>query len=130
MSFYESPIFIDILLVIMYVLAAAAIGITAWSMFHSVHMRNRESVIQGIPAGKIAWGVAILLSTILIITGLLADTSAIVINGKTFSDTLWLRVSDMLINTSIILIIIAIIGVAAGSMSLGRKISKKEKSHK
>ena len=54
---------------------------------------------------------------------LLAGTQPLVINGKPFSDTFWLRTSDMFINTSVVLILIAIIGAAIGYSGIMRKMN-------
>jgi hypothetical protein len=122
MSFYESPLFVEILIISIYVLLTATLLLAVWSMLRSLRLRDRQPKTMGIPEGKIAWGVFALMTGLLVGTYLLADTSYIYTNGKAFTDPLWLRISDMLINTSIVLISIAVICVIAGAMSLGRKL--------
>ncbi len=120
MSFYESPVFIDMLLGCIYVLLIVTLGLTIWSMVRSLSMRERASKIQGIPARRIAWGVFALLAVTLVLTCLLADTTPLTINGHAFTDTFWLRVSDMLINSSIILMAVAVICAVLGMSGVGR----------
>ena len=122
MSFYESPLFVEILIIGIYVLLAATLLLAVWSMLRSLRLRDHQPKTMGIPAGKIAWGVFAMMTGLLITTCLLADTSFIYINGKAYDDPVWLRISDMLINTSAILIIVAVICVIAGAMSLGRRL--------
>ena len=43
-------------------------------------------------------------AVVLLITYLLASTQRVVSNGKPFTDTLWLRLTDMFIFSSILLI--------------------------
>lgn len=122
MSFYESPLFIDVLLTSIYVLLGLALGLTAWSMVRALRLHDRERLTMGIPAKRIAWGVAALLTATLALTALTADTQPLSINGQPFVDHFWLRVSDMLINTSIVLIIVAVVSVALSTMGIGRKL--------
>ncbi len=109
MSFYESPLFVELLLDGIYLLLIAVVGLTAWSALRTVRLRKGQDGEERIPARGIAWGVAALLVLTLSATALLADTTPLTINGKTFSDTFWLRVSDMLINTSGVLMLVAIV---------------------
>jgi NADH:ubiquinone oxidoreductase subunit 6 (subunit J) len=120
MSFYESPLFIDVLLVSIYVLTALTVGLTAWSMLRTLRMHNSERLTMGIPAKRIAWIVALLLAATLALTALTADTQPLNINGHTFDNSLWLRVSDMLINTSTVLIVVAVMCVALSALGIGR----------
>ncbi len=124
MNFYESPVFIDVLLGCIYVLLIATLGLTVWSMVRSLTMRERPSKVQGIPARRIAWGVFALLVATLALTCLLADTTPMTINGHAFTDTFWLRVSDMLINSSLILMIVAIVCTILGMWGVGRMRNK------
>lgn len=120
MSFYESPLFIDVLLTSIYALLALTLGLTAWSMLRTLQMRNRERLTMGIPAKRIAWGVALLLCATLALTALTADTQPLNTNGHTYDNSFWLRVSDMLINTSTVLIVVAVMCVALSAMGIGR----------
>ena len=120
MSFYESPLFIDVLLTSIYALLALTLGLTVWSMLRTLQMRNRERLTMGIPAKRIAWSVALLLSATLALTALTADTQPLTINGHTYDSRFWLRVSDMLINTSTVLIVVAVMCVALSALGIGR----------
>ena len=120
MSFYESPLFIDVLLTSIYALLALTLGLTVWSMLRTLQMRNRERLTMGIPAKRIAWGVALLLIATLALTALTADTQPLTINGQTYDSRFWLRVSDMLINTSTVLIVVAVMCVALSALGIGR----------
>ena len=127
MSFYESPVFVDALLVGIYVLLAVTLGLSVWSMLRSLRLRERKTTEQGIPAKHIAWGVFALLVGTLALTCLLADTTPLYINGNAFTNRFWLRVSDMLINSSIILIVVATLGVVVSAMGMGRHWNDKKR---
>ena len=120
---FESPLFIDILLYVIYAMILVAIGLTVWSGLRSMRRQDKSDTrSNGIPARRIALLTVALLVVTLVVTCLLASTRELLINGKPFGDKFWLRVSDMFINTSIILIIIAIIGAAVGYSGICRKV--------
>ena len=130
MSFYESPIFVSILLHVIYALLAIAVVIMVWSMVHSLRQKNRgDSIVHGIAVRRIAIATALLLLIIMTVTWLLASTKPLTINSRIYDDPFWLRASDMLINTSIILIALAAIGVALGMAGVSRKIGSKPTSN-
>lgn len=118
----SSPIFVELLLWTVYALLVVSIGLTAWSMLRAMRMQGRGEVrSNGIPVGRIAWGTVALLIVLLAVTFALGSTEPLAINGKTYADSFWLRASDMLINTSLTLVVIAIIGVLFGLSGLARK---------
>lgn len=121
MAFYESSLFIDILLITIYVMLAAAIGLVVWSVVCSLRKRDVQSAEPGFPAKLIAWGTGALLVLTLCATYLFADTTPIIINGQRYSNALWLCLSDVLINTSVVLIIVAVICVVFGALWAGRR---------
>ncbi len=126
MSFYENPTFIDTLLITLYVMLAVVTLLVGWSVVRSLRLREGEQKEWGFPSKRIAWGVVILLIATLAITALLADTTPLIINGKPYDDPLWLRIGDMLIYSSGVLIVVAMICVAVSSLGLFRKL-KSEK---
>lgn len=125
MSFYETPLFVDLLLGFIYVLIAAAIGLCLWSVSRTFRQRERKVTADDKLARRLAWIMSSALVFVLLVTCLFASTQPLHINGEPFSDTFWLRVSDMLINSSVILILIAAICVALSAMGIGRMIKKK-----
>jgi len=121
---FESPLFIDILLYAIYAMIAVAIGLSVWSMVRGLRRQGKdEGGSNGIPARRIILITIALLVLTLLLTYLLGGTQPLVINGKPFSDTFWLRSSDMFINTSVVLILIAIIGAAIGYSGIMRKMN-------
>ncbi len=129
MSFYESSFFIESLLIAIYVMLAAAIGLVVWSALRTVRNKDRNSMEWGFSARKTAFGVLALLVGTLIITGLLADTTPIIINGRVYDDTMWLRVSDMLIWTSGVLVVVASCCVVFASLFSERRGKKAREKH-
>lgn len=108
----DSPLFIDIVLYTIYVLLAAAVLLTVWSVVRGARCEVRGTKYEnGVPVRRIAWLAAGLLVVTLVVTWLTASTQPLTINGKTFSDAFWLRMSDMLINTALVLIVVLTITI-------------------
>ena len=106
MNSFVSPFFADLMLGLMYLMFAVALGVTAYSVWHTLRNRQKgDDIVNGVPAGKIGWCVAIALVVCLVVTFLLGSSSPVVTNGTVFSDRFWLKVTDMFIYTSILLII-------------------------
>ena len=66
---------------------------------------------NGVPVRRIAWLTAGVLVVTLAVTWLTASTQPLNINGKTYANAFWLRISDMLINTALVLVVIVSIAV-------------------
>jgi hypothetical protein len=75
-----------------------------------------------VPARTIAYGVAGVLLLIMVLTFLVVSSNPMLINGEWFKDTFWLKLTDMFIFTTIILLVLAAIGVLLGSLGVGRKL--------
>ncbi len=100
------PFFADLMLWLMYVMVAAAMLVTAYSVWHGLRNRRKgDDVINGVPAGRIGWCVAIGFVICLLLTFLLGSTQPVMTNGIRFADPFWLKTTDMFIYTSILLII-------------------------
>ena len=116
---------IDFLLYTIYLLLAGTALLAVLSAVKSIVQGGGEPVINRIRVRLLAWGIGLSVTVVLLLTFLLADTTPLIINGKVFDNRFWLRVSDMLINTSMILMLVAALGVAFGLSGWSRKIGRK-----
>ena len=111
----DSTFFIDILLWAVYVLLAATVAMAVWSAVHGVltHESSADAMASR-RTSMIGYATAAVVAVIMLVTCLLASTTPVVSNGKPFTDVLWLRLTDMFIYTSILLICLcsAIVAVA------------------
>ena len=105
---YASPTFVSLVLWVLYVLLALALGLTAWSVLRGMRLQGRP------PHGRLPLAVAGLVVLTMVATWLLASTEPLSVNGRTYDNAFWLRTSDMLIGTSAVLM-----AVAAGCMVIG-----------
>lgn len=114
---------IDVLLVVMYLMIIIAILVAAYSMFNAWRRRDRSQRVQnGIPTAKITWAVVASLVVILLLTFLFGSNETLIVNGKQYAEGFWLKVSDMFINTSLILILVAFIGLVFGLTGWNRRL--------
>lgn len=119
---FNAPLFTDALLVFMYVMLAVAIAVAIVAMARGIKMRDDgEKVSNGIPAVRIAYGTVGLLVASLIFTFVCGSSEPMKINGETFAETFWLKATDMFINTSLILMAVAVIAVCYGLSGRNRK---------
>ena len=109
---FVSPFIADIMLWLMYIAVAVAIGVTLWSVVKTLRMRTKDDeVINGVPQTRIAWTTAFCFVVCLAVTWLLGSSEPLTINGTLFTSKFWLKAVDMFIYTSIILIIGCLAGV-------------------
>ncbi len=101
-----SAFWADVLLWLMYIVLAVAMLVSAYSVWHGLRNRRKgDDIINGVPAGRIGWCVAIGFVVCLVVTFLLGSSSPVVTNGVCFTDKFWLKLTDMFIYTSTLLII-------------------------
>ncbi len=105
---------IDFLLVLMYIAVIATLVVTGWSAARSLSLRDHsQRVVNNIPVRRIAWATAALFFLLLIVGFLVGSSAPMTVNGEDYSRWFWLKVSDMFIFTSALLIIIAAVLVVA-----------------
>ena len=115
---------IDLLLYAIYGMLGLALALTVWSVVRTLLRSRGDAVVWGIPARLIGWLTVAGLALVLALTYAFGDVRPLAINGRVFADGLWLRMADMLINTSLILILVAVAGVFYGVSGLNRKLKR------
>lgn len=120
---FNAPVLTDAVLVFIYVLVTAAVVLAVAAV--AIGMRRGDgsgAVVNNIHAARISWAVAALLALCLIVTFVLGSPSPVMVNGVEYADTFWLKATDMFINTSFVLLFVAVCGVAFGLSEYNRKI--------
>lgn len=119
---FNAPLFTDMLLITTILLLVGAVAVAAWSVVRSLRTTGRgERMSNNIPVRKIGTAVAIGTFAVMLLTFLLGSAAPMTINGSTYDDSLGLRVSDMFISTSLLMIAAAIAAVLFGSYKTIRK---------
>ena len=107
-----SPFVADIMLWLMYITVFVAVTVTLASVVKTLRMRTKDDeTVNGVPQARIAWTTAGCIAVCLVATFLLGSSEPLTTNGHLFTSRFWLKTADMLINTSIILIIGCFTGV-------------------
>ena len=123
---FNAPLLTDVLIGFMWVLLVLAVVAALVAMVKGLRMSNQdEELSNGIPSRKIAYstyGITILL---LVLSFAFGSSKAMMVNGAHFTDAFWLRVTDMFVNTSLSLLVIAAGVVIFGATRYYRKEHQK-----
>lgn len=112
----------DAVIITIYIFIAATMALAAWSMTRS--MRRGSEIIDKdnlINSAKIKRGIFAFVALCLIATFSLASNEPVNINGEAFDNRIMLRITDMFINTTLILIVTALGGLFYGMSGHIRK---------
>lgn len=119
---FNAPMFTDAVIYLMDFLLFLAVVTAALAIVKTVRKTGKgEAVSNGIPVRKISFAVIGVLVVLLAGTFALGSVKPIMVNGVDFADRLWLRVADMFINTSLVLLVLAIAAVVFGASRYYRK---------
>lgn len=106
---FNAPLLTDALLILMALLLVVAIVIGVGAVV--IGMKKRDSndkIVNGVPAARISaitFGVTFLL---LLVTFVFGSTQSMTINGHQFTDVVALKVTDMFVISSIVMIALAV----------------------
>lgn len=120
---FNAPMLTDAVVVTIYLFVLAAAALAVCSLINGRRHRDRSlAVVNGIPVARITTAITILTIVCLAATFILGSPEPMAINGTRYADAFWLKATDMLINTTIILLIIAVCGVIFTLSGYNRKI--------
>ena len=106
----------EVMLWLVYATVAVAVAVTVFSAVRPLLIAPRRQT-----AGR-GWLIVAFTALLLVVTWLLGSDRPLVVNGTVFSDAFWLKSTDMLIVSSLILIVVAVALVCFGVTGLNRKI--------
>ncbi|MBQ8047263.1 MAG: hypothetical protein IJ196_04990 [Prevotella sp.] len=110
---FNAPAMTDVLIGYAVTLTAAALLLTLLSVgVASLNGGKRSQRHNGVPAMWLAIGVFVALAVLLSATFLLGSPSAIMVNGRFYGNTLWLRTADMFVTSSLVLLLTGAVAVA------------------
>ena len=120
---FNAPMLTDMLLGYIYLMVVVAIGVTAYSVVHGIRTRGRQGYSEnGVAAGHITIATWVFTVLLLVISFALGSTDPIKVNGKDFCEGIWLRLSDMFIISSGVMILLAILAVTFGMSGYSRRM--------
>lgn len=123
---FNAPLLTDTLLIYIYVMCGLAVVVAVVAMVRGALMYGgRRYETNGVPSGRIARGVALLLVVTLVVTYALGSSEPLIVNGRVYAESGWLKLTDMFINTSAVLGVVAVAIVVYGVSGLNRKNNRK-----
>lgn len=109
---FVSAFWADVMLWLMYFMLVASLVVTGLSVWKTLRMRTKDDeVVNGVPQTRIAWTTAGCFVVCLVVTWLLGSSTPLTTNGEVFASKFWLKMTDMFIYTSVILIIGCFAGI-------------------
>ena len=113
----------EVMLWLMYAMLFVALVAAVASAVHSLrHRYDSIAASNRVPRKYIAWGVAGFTVLLLLITCLAGSSQPLIINGISYTDRFWLKATDGLIVSSVILMVIAACFVIYGVSGMNRKL--------
>lgn len=116
------------LLIVIELLILATVALALWSSYKSAKLRReaRKGQVAN-PTVKIVVCVVAVLWLAYVVVELLLTAEPMMINGKLYDDSLWIHLSDIVLNTAIIMFLIAAGTIAYGYLNTYRLRKVKEK---
>ncbi len=119
---FNAPLFTDVLIyfmVLLFIGAISSLGYSAWKGYRS---SGRQMKLEnGIPETKLRYATWAGTAIAMLLSFLIGSSSKMIINGRDYSEWGWLKLSDMFIWTSIVLLCAAIVAVIFGATRYRRR---------
>lgn len=118
---FNAPLFTDALIVLMWIFLIVGVGLAIYSMIRDYRSGKSEAVVNGVPVRRIfrfTW-IGTLLA--LLLTFVLGSSTPMLINGEHYADWLWLKLSDMFVITSLLMLVVGIGAVCFGATRYVRR---------
>ena len=129
MPFGENPDFIAPLLTggligLLWLFLVGGIGLAIYSMWKDYRGSRSEAVVNGVLVRRIFRITWIGLLALLVLTFALGSSAPMLINGENYADWLWLKLSDMFVITSLLMLLAGMGAVIFGATRYIRKVKK------
>ena len=118
---FNAPLFTDVLILLMWLFLIGGVGLAVYSMVKDYRSSQSEAVVNGVPVRRIFRITWLTLLAVLVLTFLLGGSDPMLINGENYADWLWLKLSDMFVITSLLMLLAGIGAVCFGATRYIRK---------
>ncbi len=112
---FNAPLFTDVLIVLMWIFLVGGVGLAGYSMIRDYRKSKSEAVVNGVPVRRIFRFTWLGLLLTLVITFGLGSSAPMLINGEHYEDWLWLKLSDMFVFTSVLMLVAGVGAVIFGA---------------
>lgn len=121
---FNAPLFTDVLIGLMWLFLVGGVGLAIYSMWKDYRGSRSEAVVNGVPVRRIFRITWIGLLALLVLTFALGSSDPMLINGENYADWLWLKLSDMFVITSLLMLLAGMGAVIFGATRYIRKVKK------
>ena len=118
---FNAPLFTDVLISLMWLFLVGGVGLAVYSMVKDYRKSKSEAVVNGVPVRRIFRFTWLGMLLALILTFALGSGSPMLINGEHYADWLWLKLSDMFVITSLLMLLAGVGAVVFGATRYIRK---------
>ena len=118
---FNAPLFTDVLIFLMWLFLVGGVGLAVFSMWKDYRRSKSEAVVNGVPVRRIFRFTWIGLLAVLGLSFALGSSDPMLINGENYADWLWLKLSDMFVITSLLMLLAGIGTVVFGATRYIRK---------
>jgi len=118
---FNAPLFTDVLIGLMWLFLIGGVGLALFSMVRDYRSSKSEAVVNGVPVRRIFRITWIGTLAVLVLSFLLGGSDPMLINGEDYTDWLWLKLSDMFVVTSLLMLLAGIGAVCFGATRYIRK---------
>lgn len=119
----NSPLFTDLVIVLMMALLVSATAVALYSKFRSLKKNHTKAVVNGINGKRITRFTILFVVLVMAISYLPAPSYNIMIDGYVYEDAVWLRMTNMFVFTSLLLMGVGI-GVIIFATIMNRRKSR------
>ena len=114
---FNEPTFTSVLIVYVLMIVVFAVAIALWAVVATLRRKGvGDAVVNGVLALRIAVAVAVVTLLTMAVTFLMGSTQALRVNGKVFDGSLSLKVADMFVASSAVMILLAVAAVIYGTI--------------
>lgn len=119
---FNDPLLTNVVLVLMMLMVVAAVAIVVWSVVRNLKSTGRkERMMNNIPVRRIAVVICVGTLVVMLLTFAFGSSKPMLINGSVFADVFWLKATNMMIATSLILMVAAVAAVVMGTIKWKHK---------
>lgn len=118
---FNAPLFTDVLIGLMWLFLVGGVVLAIGSMIKDYRKSKSDAVVNGVPVRRIfrfTWLGTLL---VLVLTFLVGSSDPMLINGEHYADWIWLKLSDMFVITSILMLLAGVGAVIFGATRYVRK---------
>lgn len=110
---FNAPLFTDVLLVFMWLLVVTTLVLVGWSRMKSVRRRDGDSDPR---FRRLRNRLALGLGAVCLVLPLLASKAPMMVNGQLYDNGWWLKTSEVVIDLSLLMLIMAAGAILYGYM--------------